>query len=734
MKQAAYNETDLKTNLNVLAQETLREIYIAAKKVSIYSSNHPMSQKAIGPPFLSMEKTFRFKRYFNFHISGGHLYVLNIRTKPSPFSEQIMDYMQTLDISDILFEAGITVNNLSAFLDRFVKRLPSTDFQNLMTTHLKTNKIDTIHINSPVGNELFDKGYKLRGDVPQDFSVRAVVEAIISDDFLQIANILADKDIDQHEFISRQHHDYYWQLLAYLIPEKISGIDTESLSWQLERQFNRTDDKSFDQCKKLIKALDYHPQRDVILEELSDTVSGKKMDQTSLSELLPETSRIRFESSGKIDSFLESVFDNKIPFDRLSEFEDHFGRVIRTGQLSKAQSVMDILLDKLAGEDHTGRQRSLQLVKIILDLYSRLSNGAVIDYLIERITVFFGTSQETFEFSDLLWEISKLCLSEKKYDRLVIICQMLAAKRQRLDGIWHYESVAAKKAIDELNRREVIVQLIGELVDGDSAHHSAIKDILTTIGSDEAAASLSALISYDSRTVRQNVLKILSELGKASLSVFSEFMADNNNFERDSNRRELPDEKWYQARNAIFILGALKDPEGCQPLRLRINDNDVRIRRAIVAALEKIGGEQAADTLLVMVDDPDAEIREASIIALGMVGTSDNSPELIDMAYRHKSDIIGIITAMGKLGGEEARKFLSTILNDPDEQSEFTSGRSSRDELKLATIKALGRIGDQTALNSIKEYNDSLSGTRKIFFGESKISKVADDILNRQNK
>ncbi len=734
MKEPVYNEADLNTNINVLAHETLRELYIAAKKVSIYSAHHPLTQKAIGQPFLRMEKIFRFKRYCNLHISEGHFFVLNIRTKPSPFSDQIMDYMQMLDINDILFETGMTADELVLFLDRFVKRLPTTDYRNLMTTHLETNRIGTIHVNSSIGKDIYDKGYKLRGEIPQDFSVRAIAGSIIGDDYMHMANILADRTIEYHEFISQYHHDYHWPLLAYLIPEKVAGIETGTLILKLEAQFDGDKANDIEYCKRLVAALDYHPERDTILERLSTTAIGQKIDKDSLNEILPETSRIRMESSGQVDRFLEAVFDQSIAYDRLNQFEDHFGRLLRTGQLGKAQSVMDFLLENLAGADHDKRQQALLLLKIVLNLYSRLSNTPLIEHLVVKIGEYFKLSRETFEFSDLVWEIARASLSEKNYDRLTAICQILSEKRRRVDGIWNYESVAAKKAIDELNRREVISQLIKELVEGNHAHHQAVRDIMIAIGSDEVAVALSALISHESRLVRQNVLKILSELGKSSLSVFGEFMADNINFEREANRRELPDEKWYQVRNAIFVLGALMDSEGCLALRLRINDTDVRVRRAIVSALEKIKGERAADSLMVMSDDPDGEIREAAIIALGLVGTTDNIPELIDLAYRHRSEIIRIISTMGKLGGEDARKFLSVLLNDPHEQSEFTSGRSSREELKLATIKALGRIGDKTSLETIKEFGNSISKSRKLFFGESKLSKIAGDILNRKNK
>jgi len=243
--------------------------------------------------------------------------------------------------------------------------------------------------------------------------------------------------------------------------------------------------------------------------------------------------------------------------------------------------------------------------------------------------------------------------------------------------------------------------------------------------------ALSNIISHESRQVRQNVLKIMAEMGKASLTVFSQILNNNEYFERAESRRELPDEKWYVVRNSIFVLGLLNDPEACRALRVRINDSDTRVRQAIVQALEKIAGEEACDLLLVLADDEDREIRESAIIALGLVGNPDMAPELIELANNRRSDIVCLINALGKLGGSEAKNFLGNLLIDQQLQSQFTSGRSSREDLKIATIRALGRIGDKESLKKIKKFSESLSTSQKILFGGSKLSKTAEEILSR---
>jgi len=741
MRDTRYTESDLDINLNELIHETLREFFLAAKKASIYSSNHPLSQKAIGRAFMMLEKVFRYKRFLNLHIFDGHLHALNIRMRPSIFTENLLNFMQVLDLNDILLEDGLSANDLSIFLDRFVKRMPSSDFSNLMANYLTDNKVETIRVNSEIGYDIFENCPVMRGDLIGDFSLRAVLGQLLGDDYGRLANMLSDKELPFDEYFARYRHDYHPALAAYLIPEKLSTMPAENIKKRLietvsggtDTQNKELSDSGRIRLKEFISALNYHPDREKILESLGSDLVGNGLDKSSYASVLPEASAIKVESSERIDQFLNTTFNKALPGYDLDDFRDIFGRLLRTGQQGKVKAVINILLNYLAGPNLDLRQKALVLFKHALAVYPKSMATYMIEYIVEKTGEYIKAGKETFEYSDLIWELSKITLAEKRYDYLSRICDILSEKRSRQAGIWSYESVAVKKAVEEFNRREVIEQLVHDLVHGKHTEHVYIRNILITIGTEEAALALSSIISHESRSVRQNVLKILSEMGKASLKVFTNILNDSAYFEREESKRELPDDKWYVVRNSIFVLGSLRDPEGCRALRVRINDPDTRVRRAIVQSLEKISGDSASDLLLVLADDEDREIRESAIIAIGLIGNSDVAPELIELANQRRSDIICIINSLGRLGGSETKHFFGKLLNDQQMQSQFTSGRSSRDDLKMATIRALGRIGDRESMKKIKEFNNSLSTSQKILFGASKLSKAAEEILSRND-
>ncbi len=252
------------------------------------------------------------------------------------------------------------------------------------------------------------------------------------------------------------------------------------------------------------------------------------------------------------------------------------------------------------------------------------------------------------------------------------------------------------------------------------------------IGSEEAASELVDVISHPDRSVRQQSLKMLAEMGKSAVKVCSQVIADDNLFSRDSDRYELPDSKWYIIRNAIFVLGQLRDEDGIIALRQRIGDNDIRVRRDIIIALEKIGGEDASDILFLMLDDPIKEISERAIITISLIGNEENAQMLIDAIRKDKTKSILIITALGKIGGGEAFKFLSSLLADEELLEDYVTGQVSKDNLKLTLIKALGKLNDSKAIKQIKNYQDNLSKTQKLFFKNSPLNKTISEIVSRQ--
>ncbi len=730
----SFDETIIKANLNELAHTFVRELGLACRKVAIYGRQHPMAQRAIEKPFFALDKIFRFRNHANLNRYQGELYALNIALKPSVFTDEIDSYMKVFEAEAILFNRKVTIHELGAFIGHFVKKVALSDYENLLHTYLEKNNITSIEVNTARAFKFFESQRKYRGNVLGDYSVKHLVEEQLGNTI----ELLIDINTSGQEALDARGIDFTLEVVNSVIPEKFAAFSKgaviktlTNLIDLLHQQQSRSQQETLMRTyKSLYSLVDYHPQRDAIVADLEEYLSAHKLPPDITKELSSPVGAIRVASIEQIDDILGDFFSSERKY-TLDDFCQAFQRLLKTGQREKAADIMDAMLGKLASPEREARQNALQLLVCSIGLMNHVTDRYVVESMIRLITADLSRHVETYEYSEVIWKLAEWCLAARHFELLAELMAALAQQRHFEGEVTVYDSMAVKKVYEYINRREIIDDLINNMIKADYETSRHIRRVLVALGSEEVAAALAEIISHPIRQVRQQALKVLAELGKASLNVFSRILFDDTMFEREGNRLELPDSKWYIIRNSIFVLGSLGDPAGIVPLRLRFDDSDVRVRREIISALEKIGGEDACDMLVLMADDSVKEIRERAVQAVGAIGTPDIVPQLIDLIRRNPAVALRSIQALGRIGGDEARTFLSDLLKNDAELAALASGKTSKEELRVAIIQALGRIGDKKAIETIKGYKENLSASQKLFFKKSPVNKVISEILSR---
>jgi len=730
------NESALNTNLNELAHSLLREMAMAAKKVSIYGCGHPVAQRALGKPQMILGQIFRFKRYINLNLQKGNLYLLNFYLKDSVFTRDMIQFMQLSEIGGILFEDAVTPNEFNNFVERLVKREQSSDHVVALNQWFEDKGITTIEVNSEKVFDLFDSHRQYRGDVGGDFSVSQVALQQLGDDLNKLAeiNMMEDQPLEAYGI------DFHYDVIKYVLPEKIASMNEDKIRDALTGLTKKIQPGSEDSQKNdffetyvsICKLIEYHPRCAQIKESLRNLIAETNDKEELLEQLNSSTGVIRQESSERIDSILDHLFDAGSESNVDCEFEDSFSRLLKTGQRAKAREKIIYLIDMLGSREPESRQRALGLLVSAVSQLNMLTDTDVIEKTIERVVSKLADRRETYEYSEFMLQLSEKCLEFEKYELIARLTSGMAARKSVVNNVTIYDSMAIKQALAGLNRKESLDKMMARLTCSDFKDQQSLKQILVNIGSEEVALALTGIISHPERNVRQMSLKILAELGEPAVKICSQIISDDSLFEREKGRHELPDQQWYIIRNAIFVLGLLENQHGVMALRQRINDTDIRVRREIVCSLEKISGEDACDLLSLMADDSAKEIRERAVITMGLVGDSEIVPLLADVANKNHALTIHVVTAMGKLGGSEARDFLAGLLEDEAQLVAYAGGHISRDELKLAVIKSLGAIGDEESISKIRQFKSGQSATQKIFFKGSTVNKTISDILSRQ--
>jgi hypothetical protein len=172
----------------------------------------------------------------------------------------------------------------------------------------------------------------------------------------------------------------------------------------------------------------------------------------------------------------------------------------------------------------------------------------------------------------------------------------------------------------------------------------------------------------------------------------------------------LRDPRWFVVRNAIGILGEIRDQQTTGQLSPMLAHEDLRVRRETVRALTKIGGRSAEGTLLAILQSEDQETRRQAILSLGALKCTAALPALLELATRRdgKGRLLDekkeAVNALGQIGSSEALPQLKTILK----RRRFWFG-SRDDELRAAAALALGKIGSPDALALLHQATEDRS-------------------------
>lgn len=165
----------------------------------------------------------------------------------------------------------------------------------------------------------------------------------------------------------------------------------------------------------------------------------------------------------------------------------------------------------------------------------------------------------------------------------------------------------------------------------------------------------------------------------------------------------LNDPRWFVVRNAVTVLGEIRDPHIVSLLPPLLRHSDIRVARETVRALTKIGGQRVVGILLSLVEGEDEALARQALLSLGAIKSPAAVPNLLKLVNR--PDPMGkrtelkkeAIKALGEIGAAEAVPSLATLLR----RRRLWRSRQFN-ELRAAAASALGDIGASAALPALE--------------------------------
>ncbi|MEE9443384.1 MAG: HEAT repeat domain-containing protein [candidate division Zixibacteria bacterium] len=719
------SEKNLQTDIKSLTREIVHELFLICRKAGIYAIDHPMILNGLSKPFLGLQRLFGFKKYFILYFTEGRLYANNILMADAGAVNYLKDKMHELDIKSIAFDENLTAGEFTAFIERFVGRINPSHPDYAMESYLERLRISTILINSPLIEKLYNTGLRYREVQLDDFSVRRMVTDYLSGDINLAVKMLAGGYMDTGNQAEDSGIDYHKEIVQFILPEKFSELQSSellSMALRILEENPYKNDELPDELIQLIHSFNFHPRRD----ELTNKIQSHLMDQGYQSNILENClsvpASIMLETVQDIDRIGNDIYSEKYREALYGEFRDAFIRLLRTRQIGKAASISEKVVNYLASDTAIYRQHSICLLKDIIATSITAGENEFLNAILRYMQSLFTRGLESFEFSEVAFELLNVMISMQRYKAVAEFLNVLSSSRRYENGVLVYDSVTVRRIFEVLDNKELISQLIRGIQTPNGNLVKQVRDILIALQSEEVALQLAEIVIHPNRQIRQHCLKILSESGQPAVKVFSDILRDEKYFMRPFDRRELPDEKWYLIRNAIFVLGNLGDKEACDAFRFRLSDSDVRVRLEMVRALEKIDANESVDLLMLLAEDPDSSVREAAIIVLGLKKRSDLFPFYVDLIGRQKGEADRIINALALTGSLEARDYLWNLLQNDQKLKELSSGKLSVNLIQSAIIKALEKIGDDEIIKKLENYKpdqqNNISKTAKIFLNK----------------
>jgi HEAT repeat protein len=211
-----------------------------------------------------------------------------------------------------------------------------------------------------------------------------------------------------------------------------------------------------------------------------------------------------------------------------------------------------------------------------------------------------------------------------------------------------------------------------------------------SLGEAGAVALVRMLGSEPDRLRRKKLLEVIRALGPHAI---------------DALLASLKDPAWFLVRNTLNLLSEIGHAGILDEVSTCLRHADVRVKRAAVRALWKLGGPACAPFLLPDLPMVDPSTQMEILFGLGKVQAEDAVPALVDLMKRSETSE-GVRVKAAEALGQIGKPAAVLPLGDLVRRKGRLFGSMESLELRLAAARALVAIGTPAALEILHRVVD----------------------------
>jgi hypothetical protein len=227
---------DLKINLKDLSENILRELYLAEKKLSFYTKNHPAIEKTLEKPFYLLNSFFQIKNSLVLKIEGRKIWVCGILIPDSIATRALVSDFSVFNIQNIVILPQVTISELYIFLNRLQEKIALNKNNLDMPKYFKEQKVNTILANTSIEEELFFMVTESE-ETRDKYQAARVIKKVLTGNPALIAE-MAWSSFDQTLKFSPD-----FRLAAYLqvLPQVLNELEEQILFGSLSKKVEEKD-------------------------------------------------------------------------------------------------------------------------------------------------------------------------------------------------------------------------------------------------------------------------------------------------------------------------------------------------------------------------------------------------------------------------------------------------------------------------------------------------------------
>jgi HEAT repeat protein len=721
-------------DIKKISHNILRDLYGGSRRLSMYPLGHPITQETIKKPLELLNQIFSFKHSFNIEFFKARLLAEGILLDDTVYVSGLALDMKKHKLNNISILSHVQVDELYHFLSVLISKPGPED--NGVAQFLKSRKISSISVNIDQPRNLFEfEGVDPSASRSPKTLERRVNQILSKNQSIIFAYYMGriSKDEDILKFVDidfrlRFLSEYFKESLLALSPENANKL-LEDIVFATNWLDDNIDTKAVVGLKRLFDDYLSEQEDNRALTDIYELLKRVGAPPTIMNRLFDQSKVIKLKTFQDSEEIV-----NTLKFSDPSQIETEYlkktvFKLASSGQKEYLFDILELLMNSLSGSTRSTRQQGLNLLTTASEV---LSGGGFSDEFASLCRTAVSMAllpKDIMESTELTVHLVWQALKKKRWQELKFLARMLKGlTSDEMQPVSKREYVAAR--LLEISESKLLSAAVKDLLENNRSEESGeFLEAIGNLGSKKIIQSLVANITSPDINLRSRIIKILISMKEESAETISQLLAEEV---AQYKGGRVEEEKWYYLRNILRILKEVNAVEALTSLEIMSGWQDTRIKLEIIKTLEGMPAEGSAKLLEKLSCDNEYEIRKAAVVAMGLTGHPDMISKLRSVFERSRDCRVLAVASLGRIGGTGARDMLINLFENEAFLASLNLSMREVEEVRVAIIKALSRIGDLIATQKLEEY--SKKKFVKSLFKKDLLSNTAKMVLGLKNK